>query len=108
MRMSVKKENNSQKKINIEIKEDVASGVYSNLVVINHSPTEFVFDFVTMMPGFSKAKVSSRIILAPQHAKKFLTALNKNITNFEKQNGSIKAVDSNKIPLDFGGPKAQA
>ena len=72
--MSSKKENNSQKKINIEIKEDVASGVYSNLVIINHSPTEFVFDFVTMMPGFSKAKVNSRIILAPQHARKTIVS----------------------------------
>ena len=67
-----------------------------------------MFDFVTMMPGFSKAKVSSRIILAPQHAKKFMQALNKNIASFETQHGTIKAVDARKIPLDFGGPKAQA
>ena len=106
--MSSKKENNNQKQINIEVKEDVASGIYSNLVIINHSPTEFVFDFVTMMPGFSKAKVRSRIILAPQHAKKFLKVLSQNIDNFEKQNGSIKTIDVKKIPLDFGGPKAQA
>ena len=106
--MSSKKENNNQKQINIEVKEDVASGIYCNLVIINHSPTEFVFDFVTMMPGFAKAKVSSRIILAPQHAKKFMQALNKNIAAFENQNGTIKAVDVKKIPLDFGGPKAQA
>ncbi len=106
--MSNQKENNNQKKINIEVKEDVASGVYSNLVIINHSPTEFVFDFVTMMPGFSKAKVCSRIILAPQHAKKFLNILNQNIQNFENKNGVIKTVDVQKIPLDFGGPKAQA
>jgi len=103
-----KKENNTQKKINIEVKEDVASGMYSNLVIINHSPTEFVFDFITMMPGFSKAKVVSRIVLAPQHAKKFMNALSQNVTNFEKQNGPIKVVDVPKIPLDFGGPKAQA
>ena len=90
------------------MKEDVASGIYSNLVIINHSPTEFILDFVTMMPGFSKAKVSSRIILAPQHAKKLMSALNQNILNFEKQNGTIKIIDIQKIPLDFGGPKAQA
>ena len=106
--MSIKKEDRNQKKINIEVKEDVASGLYSNLVIINHSPTEFVFDFVTMMPGFSKAKVVSRIVLAPQHAKKFMNALSNNVINFEKQNGSIKVVDVPKIPLDFGGPKAQA
>ena len=106
--MSSKKENSNQKKINIEMKEDVASGIYSNLVIINHSPTEFILDFVTMMPGFSKAKVSSRIILAPQHAKKLINALNQNISNFEKQNGPIKIIDIQKIPLDFGGPKALA
>ena len=106
--MSSKKEKNVQKKINIEVKEDVASGIYSNLGIINHSPTEFVFDFATMMPGFSKAKVLSRIVLSPEHAKKFMTALVQNISNFEKQNGAIKSIDLQKIPLDFGGPKAQA
>ena len=103
-----KEENNKQKKINLEIKEDVASGVYSNLVVVNHSPSEFIVDFVTMMPGFSKAKVSSRVILTPQHAKKFLQILGQNISTFEEKNGPIKVVDVKKIPLDFGGPKAQA
>lgn len=102
-----KKEKNSNK-LNIEIKEDVSNGVYSNLVVINHSPSEFIFDFITMMPGFTKAKVRSRVILAPQHAKKLMHALNQNIANFEKKNGLIKDVDVKKIPLDFGGPKAEA
>tara|TARA_S200000501_G_scaffold342783_1_gene353193 strand:- start:544 stop:861 length:318 start_codon:yes stop_codon:yes gene_type:complete len=102
-----KKEKNSNK-LNIEIKEDVANGVYSNLVVINHSPSEFIFDFITMMPGFTKAKVRSRVILAPQHAKKLMHALNQNIANFERKNGLIKDVDVKKIPLDFGGPKAEA
>ena len=105
--MADKKEKISNK-LNIEIKEDVANGVYSNLVIINHSPSEFIFDFITMMPGFSKAKVRSRIVLAPQHAKKFMQALNQNIETFEKKNGVIKNVDFKKIPLDFGGPKAQA
>ena len=105
--MSDKNEKNSSK-INIEVKEDVASGIYSNLGIINHSPTEFVFDFATMMPGFAKAKVLSRIVLSPEHAKKFMHALAQNVSNFEKKNGSIKAIDMKKIPLDFGGPKAQA
>ena len=82
--------------------------MYSNLVVINHSPSEFIFDFITMMPGFTKAKVRSRVILAPQHAKKLMHALNQNIANFERKNGLIKDVDVKKIPLDFGGPKAEA
>ena len=104
----VNKKEKNPNKLNIEIKEDVANGVYSNLVVINHSPSEFIFDFITMMPGFTKAKVRSRIILAPQHAKKLMHALNQNIANFEKKNGLIKDVDVKKIPLDFGGPKAEA
>ena len=95
-------------KLNLEVKEDVASGIYSNLVIVNHSPTEFIVDFVTMMPGFTKAKVGSRIILNPKHAKKFLNALSQNITNFEKQNGKIEVNDIHKMPMDFGGPKAQA
>ena len=80
--MSIKKEDRNQKKINIEVKEDVASGLYSNLVIVNHSPTEFVFDFATMMPGFPKAKVLSRIVLSPEHAKKFMNALAQNISNY--------------------------
>jgi len=104
----VNKKEKNPNKLNIEIKEDVANGVYSNLVVINHSPSEFIFDFITMMPGFTKAKVRSRVILAPQHAKKLMHALNQNIANFEKKNGLIKDVDVKKIPLDFGGPKAEA
>lgn len=104
--MTNKKE--TKNKINIEIKEDVANGLYSNLVVINHSPSEFVFDFITMMPGFSKAKVRSRIVLAPQHAKKLMKILNQNVESFEKKNGVIKTVDAQTMPLDFGGPKAQA
>ena len=104
----VNKKDKNPNKLNIEIKEDVANGVYSNLVVINHSPSEFIFDFITMMPGFTKAKVRSRVILAPQHAKKLMHALNQNISTFEKKNGIIKDVDVKKIPLDFGGPKAEA
>ena len=106
--MSSKNESLNQKKINIEVKEDVASGEYSNLVIVNHSPSEFVCVFVTMMPCFSKAKVVSRIILARQHAKKLMNILAQNVRNFEKQNGEIKLVDIPKIPMDFGGPKAQA
>ena len=97
--MSNKKETSAQKKINIEVKEDVANGIYSNLGIINHSPTEFVFDFATMMPGFAKAKVLSRIILSPQHAKKIMHVLAQNISNFEKQNGPIKSIDVQKTGI---------
>ena len=56
--------------INIELDEKVAEGIYSNLAIINHSPSEFVLDFVTIMPGVPKSKVKSRIILTPQHGKR--------------------------------------
>lgn len=101
-----KKENINQ--LNIELKEDISSGVYSNLVVINHSPSEFVFDFISVMPGLPKAKVNSRIVLSPQHAKRLLRVLNDNIRNFESKNGNIKDLEVAKLPLNFGGPKAQA
>ncbi len=64
-----------QKQINIELDEKTAEGIYSNLAIINHSVSEFVVDFISMMPGAPKAKVKSRIVLTPQHAKKFLKAL---------------------------------
>tara|TARA_B100001250_G_scaffold77673_1_gene63728 strand:+ start:163 stop:474 length:312 start_codon:yes stop_codon:yes gene_type:complete len=100
------KENKNQ--LNIELKEDMSSGVYSNLVVINHSPSEFVFDFISVMPGLPKAKVNSRVILSPQHAKRLLRVLGENIKNFESKNGNIKDLEGTKLPLNFGGPKAQA
>jgi len=91
--------------INIELTEDMAEGHYSNLAIINHSPSEFIVDFIQMMPGFKKAKVKSRIILTPQHAKRLMKALVDNINKFEDQNGEIKDISENqKIPLNFGGP----
>jgi hypothetical protein len=65
-------EQNKDGQINIELSEEMAQGVYSNLVAINHSPTEFVLDFIQMMPGVPKAKVQSRVILTPEHAKRLL------------------------------------
>lgn len=97
------------KQLNIELPEDVASGIYSNLAIITHSNSEFVIDFVRMMPGVPKAKVKSRIILTPQHAKRLLKALNENISKFESVHGPIKDVDPHGgMPLNLGGPTAQA
>jgi len=76
--------------INIEIGENEAEGIYSNLVLITHSPAEFVFDFARVLPGKQKAKVYARIIKAPQHAKSFLLALQDNIKKYEEQHGEIK------------------
>lgn len=95
--------------LNIELSEEVAEGTYSNLAIINHSNSEFVIDFVKMMPGVPKAKVKSRIVVTPQHAKRLLRALNDNISKFESLHGEIKDTDPGQnIPLHFGGPSAQA
>ncbi|NEV93902.1 DUF3467 domain-containing protein [Psychroflexus sp. YR1-1] len=97
-----------QQKLNIQIDDDVAQGIYSNLAIINHSQTEFVLDFVNIMPGSPKNKVRSRIILTPQHAKRLLRALNDNINRFEKSQGSIKEQEKTNIPMNFGGPTGEA
>ncbi|MBZ9628098.1 DUF3467 domain-containing protein [Psychroflexus sp. CAK57W] len=97
-----------QQKLNIQIDDDVAQGIYSNLAIINHSQTEFVLDFVNIMPGSPKNKVRSRIILTPQHAKRLLRALNDNINRFEKSQGPIKEQEKTNIPMNFGGPTGEA
>lgn len=106
--MSEEKKNKSAKgKINIELDESVAEGTYSNLAIINHSVSEFVVDFVNIMPGRPKSKVKSRIILTPQHAKRLLKALNDNIQKFEKTHGEIRDYEKSPLPLNFG-PTGQA
>lgn len=97
--------------LNIELPEDIAQGVYSNLAIITHSSSEFVLDFVRIMPGVPKAKVKSRIILTPEHAKRLLMALQDNIKKFESMYGSIKNADKlggSVLPMNFGGPTAEA
>lgn len=99
---------NQPNQLNIEISEEVAEGQYANLAVITHSHAEFVIDFVNVMPGTPKSKVKSRIILTPQHAKRFMHALVENITRFEAINGTIKDLEAVDLPMNFGGPTAQA
>lgn len=102
-------EENKKEGLNIELGEEVAEGTYSNLAIINHSPSEFIVDFIQMMPGVPKAKVKSRVILTPQHAKRLMRALTDNISKYEDQFGEISDVDPTQgIPLNFGGPTAQA
>ena len=102
-------EKNKKDGLNIELSEEIAEGSYSNLAIINHSPSEFVLDFIQMMPGVPKAKVKSRIILTPQHAKRLMKALNENVSKFEDQHGQIPELDQGKgVPINFGGPTAQA
>ena len=103
--MSEKTEN----QINIELTEEVADGIYSNLAIITHSHSEFVLDFVRVMPNVPKAKVQSRIIMTPQHAKRLMHALRDNIARFEQSFGSIQDIENQTIPqMSFSGPKAQA
>lgn len=94
--------------LNVELSEEIAEGIYSNLAIINHSPSEFVLDFIKIMPGVPKARVKSRIVLTPQHAKRFLRAMSENIARYEKQHGAIQDVEQPNIPLNFGGPAGQA
>ena len=97
-----------QNQLNIELTEEMAEGIYANLAIITHSNAEFVVDYINVMPGSPKAKVKSRIILTPQHAKRLLKALADNIKKFEQVHGMIKDVEPVSIPMQFGGPTAQA
>lgn len=102
-------EQNNDNQIQIELTEEVAEGIFSNLAIITHSNTEFVVDYIRVMPGVAKAKVKSRIILTPEHAKRFAAALVDNIEKYEAINGRIKMQpDAGNVPMQFGGPKAQA
>ena len=107
--MSLQDQKN-QNQINIELSDEVAQGVYSNLAIITHSVSEFVVDFVRIMPGIPKAQVKSRIILTPEHAKRLLAAMQDNIAKFESVHGTIKDIMGSApvAPLIFGGPTAQA
>lgn len=97
-----------QNQLNIEISEEIAEGVYANLAIITHSHAEFVIDFVNVMPGTPKSRVKSRIILTPQHAKRFMKALTENVNRFESLNGKIQDLEEVQLPMNFGGPTAQA
>lgn len=107
-KLNNQEENDQQ--INIELSEEIAEGVYANLAMIAHSNSEFVIDFIRLMPGVPKAKVKSRIILTPEHARRLLTALEDNISKYEDNFGDIR--ESNEsvppFPMNFGGPMGEA
>lgn len=75
----------------IDLREEIAQGSYANLAIISHSPTEFVLDFAAMLPGLSKPRVSNRVIVTPEHAKRLLASLQDNITRYESQYGAIES-----------------
>ena len=99
-------EDQNQNHLNIELSEEIAEGIYSNLAVITHSNSEFVVDFIKMMPGVPKGKVKSRIILAPHHAKRLLMALGDNLARYEANFGEVEIDEmqgGQNVPLNFGG-----
>ncbi|MCY4418849.1 MAG: DUF3467 domain-containing protein [Cytophagales bacterium] len=107
--MSTKREKREPKKIDVELTEEMAEGVYANLVMITHSSTEFVVDFVRLMPGLPKAKVKSRVVVTPGHAKRLLKALADNIRRYENSFGEIKEDDSSPhLPMNLGGSVGEA
>ncbi|MFO7879390.1 MAG: DUF3467 domain-containing protein [Bacteroidales bacterium] len=107
-------EDNKNKKgnqLNIQLDEETAQGTYANLAVISHSSSEFIVDFIRIMPGVPKAPVKSRIVLTPEHAKRLMGALQENVKKFESMHGEIKIKGGHtppKMPMNFGGPTAEA
>ena len=104
-----KEEQKPNNQINIELSEETAEGVYANLAMIAHSSSEFVIDFIRLMPGVPKAKVKSRIVITPEHAKRLLTALEDNINKYESTFGEVKQTGGvPKFPMNFGGTMGEA
>jgi len=102
-------EEQNENQLNIELSEEIAEGIYSNLAIITHSNSEFVIDFIRVMPGVPKAKVKSRIVLTPEHAKRLVTAIQDNIEKYEAVNGRIKIqAEPTGFPMNFGGTMGQA
>ena len=97
----------SGKNLEIELPSEEASGTYSNLVMITHSPSEFILDFIAVMPGVPKAKVAKRMILTPDHAKRLANALNDNVQRYEEEHGPINTREKVEIPM-YRGPQPEA
>ncbi|RYZ52920.1 MAG: DUF3467 domain-containing protein [Sphingobacteriales bacterium] len=97
-----------EQQLNIELTEEMADGIYANLAIITHSFAEFVIDFVNVMPNVPKAKVKSRVIMTPQHAKRLMRAMVENVKRFEAQHGPIKDQEQVNLPFTFNGPTGQA
>ncbi len=100
----------AENELNIELSNEVAQGSYSNLAIITHSSSEFILDFIRLMPGVPKAQVNNRIIMNAEHAKRLYLALKDNISKFENQFGEIELHNEpiNKVPINFGNSSAEA
>ncbi|MCS7162120.1 MAG: DUF3467 domain-containing protein [Bacteroidia bacterium] len=90
--------------LNVEMAEEVASGIYSNLAIISHTPGEFVIDFLQVLPGLPKARVRARIVLSPYHYKRLLLAMQDNLAKYEGRFGEIVARDEWLPLVGLGGP----
>lgn len=100
-----------KQQLDIELNHDIAQGTYANLAIISHSSSEFIVDFVRIMPGIPKAEVKSRIILTPEHAKRLMFALQDNILKYEQTNGKINLPEEHQPSAGFPlrlEPKGQA
>lgn len=102
-------ENKNDNQVNIELTDEIAEGIYTNLAIITHSPSEFIADFVQMMPGVPKGKVRSRVIMTPQSAKRLMNALADNIKKYEQNFGKLADNEGPMTPpMNFGTPTTQA
>ncbi|MFN8353853.1 MAG: DUF3467 domain-containing protein [Spirosomataceae bacterium] len=109
MAKKVEQEQEFEQQLNIELSEEMAEGVYANLVMIAHSQSEFVLDFIRIMPGVPKAKVKSRVVLTPDHAKRLLAALKDNIRKYEDSFGDLDLPeDGFHFPMNYRGPVGEA
>lgn len=97
-----------QGNIEVELTEQEAQGTYSNLAMITHSPSEFIIDFLAVMPAVPKAKVVKRMILTPDHAKRLFNALGDNLKRYEDQFGTIEDHNRKDINMTFRGPIPEA
>ncbi|MFH5831098.1 DUF3467 domain-containing protein [Halalkalibaculum sp. DA3122] len=98
----------NKEQMQIELPEEEASGTYSNLVMITHSNSEFILDFISVMPGVPKAKVVKRMVLTPDHAKRLSNALAENVSRYEKEHGTISSEDQFDVPFNYRGPTPEA
>ena len=103
------KGNQQQGQLQIELPQDVAQGEYANFAIITHSSSDFIIDFARVLPGVPKAQVKSRVILAPEHAKRLLGALQENIMRYEHEFGPIKIPNKEQRTIaPFGVGKGEA
>lgn len=106
--MAEQKDEIKRGQMQIELPESEATGTYSNLVMISHSASEFILDFISVMPGATKAKVVKRMILTPDHAKRLVNALTENVSRYEDEHGPISGNDQFDIPFNYRGPTPEA